>query len=180
MTLAREWVGGVFRASAATLVAPAAILLAVALSATGGGLQGLGSLGELISGPAPRADVEASVGAQNELAGGETVVLAPPVVAPAGASRVGSGVSGGGGAVGAPAPTGGPIAEVQPPSSAPGPGVPAPRVPPQPPAPRQPSVVEDLGDSAKGVTEALPGPLGPTVNGLLDQVVGTCRELSCP
>jgi len=181
MTLARAWGGQAFRASAATLVAPAAILIALAVSAGGGGLGGLGSLGQLFTGPPPPTEVVTNAGAESDLTSGETVVLAPaPAAAPATGAAI-RGTTGGGGVVRAPGPSPGPIAEIGPPPGGVTPVAPRQPLPPvRRPPPRRPGMVERIGDSAKGVTNELPGPIGPTVGSLIDQVVGACRQVSCP
>jgi hypothetical protein len=52
MGLARNWLGGILRASGATLLVPFGLVMAVAVAATvGGSPQGVGSLGQLFEGP---------------------------------------------------------------------------------------------------------------------------------
>ncbi|MEA2386705.1 MAG: hypothetical protein QOJ22_879, partial [Thermoleophilaceae bacterium] len=52
MDLVRSWLGQALRATAAAVVVPVAILLALSLSAVGGsGLGGLGALAQVVSGP---------------------------------------------------------------------------------------------------------------------------------
>lgn len=177
MELVRDWGRQTARATGAALIAPV-LLLAATIVAAGGGLGGLGSLGEITGGPsvpetglaqAPQAslaDAEivaadlSGAAATAPFAAGPGDVFAPTVP---GAS-----------------PGPGPVGRVDDPRSSPGPSPPAaepggpppsapvtPIVPPAAPAP-----VDDLIDETREIGESLPGPLGPTTGDILDSLLG--------
>jgi hypothetical protein len=188
MDLGRAWAAGALRASAATLLAPLAIVVALAVVALGGGLGGLGSLRQLVAGPpVPSAGGSpsfAAPSARGHRGGSHSLPVIPAGSAPAAA---------------APAPRtrhrGGPQAHVEPPASrvpssggSPGGGgggggnagggsSPAPPPPGEKP---QPSPARQLGDQAKQVTGQLPAPAGPAAGQIIDTVVNTADQVLPP
>lgn len=177
-------------ATGASLLAPVVLLLtAAAVAVSGGGLGGLGSLGQLTSGPElPDTGLASS---SFEDSGSAEIVGAQvgESVGPAATSLPGSGGEllagspgvGAGGLPGIP-PTDGGGAEPVPPTSAP-PAVTTPTgdtapgdddaPPTTTPAPANP--VGQVIDNTREFGEALPGPLGPVTTGILDLLLGPRR-----
>ena len=175
-----------------SLIAPVALLLAaVVVAAGGGGLGGLGSLGQISSGPTlpdtglestPRASLAEiqlpTAGLTGAAAGGT-----------GGPGPTGGSAPGGGG--GAPGPAGGPggprdgtppiigtprtqsPAPRRPPTTPPSPAPPAPV--PQSPAAAPPDPVGDVIETTRGLGESLPAPLGPTTGDIIDSLLGPGR-----
>lgn len=157
------------------------LLLAAGVVASGGGLGGIGSLGQVASGPSLpdtglAAAPETSLGAA-EIVGAELPSPAVPV-----------GPSGGGTAelaaasplrpVSPAAVEPAPVTRTEPPA---GPIVRRPETPltdtgrsPRLPAAGQPgsNPVDDIEDTTRGLTEALPAPLQPLANRLIDLLLG--------
>ena len=88
--MVRTWTGQVARAAGASLLAPIVLLLAAGVVASGGGLGGFGSLGEISSGPAlPDTGLTAAPGTALADADVRAADLAPPagVAAPPASPR---------------------------------------------------------------------------------------------
>lgn len=180
----RTWTGQVARAAGASLLAPLVLLVAAGALATGGGMGGFGSLGDISSGPSlPDTGLSATRGAALDDAKVLAVDLAPPPdVATPPASASGALASADPPASGLPATGGGaPVTSGQDlsgragqpePPSAPGTGgVAPPTIPTQPPA-GKPAPAEDLGEVTRGLGEAIREPLEPLTNAILELLRG--------
>ena len=169
------------------MVVPVAILVALSLSAIGGGLGGLGGLSQLVSGPsAPGSDVtvddgESEIGdAVTQLAATETGsggFAAPPGTAPGTQPPAGRGPGGGDAPGGLPPqggvpPPGGEDTGPVPPGGGGGGGTPT------PPEPPEPGVVEGVGQTVTDLTSDTP--VAPTVEDAVDGLVEVCGRLGCP
>ena len=186
--LVRSWLGQALRATGAAVVVPVAILVALSLSAIGGsGLGGLGSLSQIVAGPAvPGSGVTVDDG-DSEIGDAVTQLAASDTSGAAGdpGATTGPGVapgSGGGGDVpagsgpfpndgGGDTPGGGDIDGTTPPDGG-GPG------PPEPPPPQPPGVVEGVGQTVTDVTAGTP--VAPTVEDAVDGLGDVCGRLGCP
>lgn len=176
MDLVGSWIRGASAALGFSVALPAAILVAAAgVALGGGGLGGIGSIGQLVSGPrAPDAGAEAIGGA----------LSADPASLPGGPVELASaGIDGSAPGAGADVPgrdrdtdPGGRDPRDPPdrvgPDPGPGPG-PGPGNPgggggggPPPGGPAR-----QIGDTAKSVTDRLPGPLGPLAGEAIDEAV---------
>jgi hypothetical protein len=191
MDLVKSWLGQALRATGAAIVVPAAIIVALALTALGdgGGLGSLGSLSQIVSGPqAAGSDVSVDDG-EAEIADAVTQLAASdPASAVAPVAGTGPGDPNGGvnDPVGTP-PTGTdprgdgspPGDGAPPPENGPGDGgnTPPPSEPP-PPDPPDPGAVGGIGERVKDVTEGTP--VAPTVEDAVDTLVETCGRLGCP
>jgi hypothetical protein len=181
-------------ATAGAVIAPLAILAAaVALGVGGGGLGGLGSIGQAITGPEP-PDVTPVV-ARERAPADEAGRLLTRVsrrerraAAPRGAARGRSTSPVAAPSAPAPARNGGagdrrPDDPTTTPVRAPAGGAPAPAAPPAPiatPVPaRTPSVVRQVGDGVKQVTDRVPV-AGQPVGQVVDQLVETVDGLPNP
>jgi hypothetical protein len=96
MPIARRWMQDMLRVSAATLLVPGAVVAALLAASLGTGLAGLGSLGQLVGGPALPTNAGARAPAPARPAARLPVVPAAAAVAPTPAAA-GVGVHGGGG-----------------------------------------------------------------------------------
>ena len=186
--LVRSWLGQALRATGAAVVVPVAILVALSLSAIGGGgLGGLGALSQVVSGPrAPGSDVTVDDG-DSEIGDAVTQLAASTGAddfdgAPGQIPRAQQGPDPGGGDApsgslpppgGGQPPGGGDGIDPLPPGG--GGGTP---VPPAPPPPEDPGVVGGLGETVTDVTSGTP--LGPTVEDAVDGLVDVCGRLGCP
>jgi len=172
-------------------VVPVAVLVALSLTAVGGGgLGGLGSLSQIVSGPrVAGSDVTVDDG-DSEIADAVTQLAASgPGAAATPGPPTGPGSErglGGGGQPPAgegPPPNGGgedpggggDIDNPTPPGGGGGGGGPA---PPTPPPPGQPGVVRGVGETVKDVTAGTP--VAPTVEDAVDGLVELCGRLGCP
>jgi hypothetical protein len=199
--LVRDWRRQALRAAGATALVPALLLTAAVLLATGTGLGGIGSLGQVTGGPSlPAADAPAPR-EQARASRASDVALAPSAAAARTTSSSAGGASGSvrrgaagtaptgtGNRVGVPrtpvtgtpvdrgTPTVTPTTPTStPPATAPStptqtegttlPGTPQVQVPSTPANP-----VQQVVDGTKGLTQALPAPLGPTVNRIVEIV----------
>ena len=186
--LVRSWLGQALRATGAAVVVPVAILVALSLSAIGGGLGGLAGLSQIVAGPsAPGSDVtvddgESEIGdAVTQLAAAETGaggLAAPPGTAPGTQPPAGRGPGGdppGGGVPpeGGVPPPGGEDPDPVPPGGGGGGGTPT---PPEPPP--EPGVVEGVGQTVTDLTSDTP--VAPTVEDAVDGLVEVCGRLGCP
>lgn len=174
-----------------SLIAPVALLLAaVVVAAGGGGLGGLGSLGQISSGPTlPDTGLESTPRAS--LAEIQLPTAGLTGAAAGGTGGPGPGPTGGsapGGGGGAPGPAGGPGGPSEggapvigtPRAQSPAPRrppttPPPPAPPPQPPAAAPPDPVGDAIETTRGLGESLPAPLGPTTGDILDSLLGPGR-----
>lgn len=187
MGLVRAWTRQVARAAGASLIAPLVLLLAAGVVASAGGLGGIGSLGQIASGP-PLPDTGLETASSSSFEKAEIVgaevrpraleranPAAPPREALASASVPG---------------TSAPVA---------GPGAPVTTVPGStttplngdgqdtnpslrdegggrgtPPGGRRPprNLGEGLRETTQGLSNALPEPLRPVTNNLLDLLLG--------
>jgi hypothetical protein len=187
--LVRSWLGQALRATAAAVVVPVAILLALSLSAVGGsGLGGLGALAQVVSGPqVAGSDVTVDDG-DSEIADAVTQLAAGGPGTPSGPAPDGTPSPGTPGTPGGP-----PSGQLPPPSGGggdptgpgdidggrpPGDGGGGDPPPPPPPPPPGPGVIEGAGQGLKDVTSGTP--VGPTVEDAVDGLVETCARLGCP
>ena len=176
-----------FGAAGATVVAPAAIVLAaLAVGFAGGGIQGLGALGQTLTGPelplaavAGRAEIEQRQGdrgsrllAAAEQAREERAARARRPGAPAAAPTAPRKRSGGGTDRRQRRPSSG--GGKRPPAGQP---QPPPQTTPPPPEP-EPSVIRQTGDQVKRVVEPVPV-VGETGAAVVEQLVTTADEV-CP
>jgi hypothetical protein len=191
MEVLGHWRRGALGAAGATVVAPLAVILgALAVGILGGGLKGLGTLGQALDGPdlpitVAEAPTKARRKAGNErsrlLARAQTarqrrnVAPARPVADPSPRAdqptrRSPSAPAPGSGGNGTPPPAGG--SDPAAPSTPPPPATPAPSASPQP------SLVRQTGDVVKGVVQQAPV-VGDTGAGVVEDVVSTVDGL-CP
>ncbi len=190
MDLVRSWLGQALRATGAAVVVPAAILVALSLTAIGGGgLGGVGALSQIVSGPQEAGsevsvdDGDSEIGdALTQLAASGTGNLAEPqgtfpgagpAPGPGGGDVPAGGLPPSGG--GRPPGGGDGIEPIPPGGGGGGGGTPT---PPQPPAPQQPGIVEGVGQTVTDVTSGTP--LSPTVEDAVDGLVELCGRLGCP
>jgi hypothetical protein len=192
--LVKSWLGQALRATGAAIVVPAAILVALSLSAIGGGgLGGLGSLSQVVAGPRVAGSDLPTENGNTKIDHAVTqLATAGAAPTPAGSTlQRGAHAPGIGGPPGAPAPRGtapGPGG-----GGSPGGGGPPGNVGPpgggnggggggggggNPPPPEPPGIVESTGDAVKNVTAGTP--VAPTVEDAVDGLVETCRGLRCP
>ncbi len=177
------WTRQVARAAATSLIAPLALLLAAGVVASGGGLGGIGSLGQIASGPAiPDLGLDSSPA--SSLEGAEIVGAgvsepgvptspAPPTgsLASAAPTSAASPTDGG-------APPGGrrapqpPAATIRPPAP---PGEDGVRAPSAPSPPAAPNPGDDLLEATRGIGDLMPGPLGPITGDILNLLLGPPR-----
>lgn len=193
MDLVKSWLGQALRATGAAVVVPVAVLLALSLTAIGGG--GLGGLTQIVSGPEIAGsglrvdDGDREIGrAVSQLAdrsGGQSAAGGSPgTVAPGDGSGGGDTPTGGDGDApggGSPPGDGGPPGGGSPPGGGNGGGggtPPAAPPPPTPPPPEPPGTIEGVGETVTGVTEGTP--VAPTVEDAVDGLVETCRRMDCP
>lgn len=171
---------------------PVAILVALSLTAIGGGsgIGGLGALSQIVSGPTAAGSGvgggggESAIGdAVSQLAAADAEVgAAPPTSAP---TAPGEGPGSGPGDGGGPAPVGevptpgpnggGPPGGGPPPGGGGGGGDDG---GPDPPRPDPPGVVEGVGQDVKDVTGETP--LAPTVEDAVDTLIEACGRVGCP
>jgi hypothetical protein len=175
----RTWSRQVARAAGASLIAPLVLLLAAGVVASGGGLGGLDSLGQIASGPS-LPDTGLASQTRSSLAGAE--IVGADVAAPSQAARS--------------VPSREQLASATPPTSAPrvarsvapradtvagtrpdSPDAGAPPLtdgregalaPEGDPAPPASDPVGDLEETTRGLGDSLSEPLGPVTNQLLD------------
>ena len=190
MDLVKSWLAQASRATGAAIVVPAAIIVALALTAVGdgGGLGSLGSLSQIVSGPQVAGsdvsvdDGDSEIGdAVTQLAASDPASTGSPVTGTApgdtnggvndlsGAPPTGTVPGGNGTPPGDGAP---------PPQNGPGDGGNEPPSEPPPPEPPDPGVVGGVGEGVKDVTEGTP--VAPTVEDAVDTLVETCGRLGCP
>ncbi|HWH43306.1 MAG TPA: hypothetical protein VNT32_01110 [Thermoleophilaceae bacterium] len=184
MGLVRSWIRGASTALGFSVALPAAILVAAAgVAVGGGGLGSLGSIGQLVTGPrAPDAGIGAIGGA----------LAADPASLPGGLTELaGAGLGGGDAGERTDTPPGGgerdtPGRDREPrdPGDGPSPG-PGPAPGPSDPGgggggPAPAGPVRQIGDVAKSVTDQLPGPIGPLAGGAVDEVVKAGEQLLAP
>jgi hypothetical protein len=183
VSFVQEWRLQVTRALGVSIIAPVMLLAAAAVVAAGG-LSGVGSIGQIASGPElPQTAVGGP--SESDLARGEIVgadVAAAEALAGATGSAPAGGAAAGGGVqpVG-PTTPGGPVAPAVPETGvAPTPSEPAPpgggstgggngggAAPGQPSGPLDPVV-----ETGREIAGSVPGPLGPVTNDLLDTLLG--------
>ena len=193
MDLVRSWLGQALRATGAAVVVPIAVLLALSLSALGGGsgLGGLGALSQIVSGPGlAGADLSIDSG-ETEIGSAVTQLAAGGDPGPGGAAVPGPG--GGpppGGGPGDGDGDGGPGDDRDPGGSVPPPGEGGPDPAPPggggggggggetPPPPEPPGLVENVGQGVTDVTDGTP--VAPTVEDAVDTLIDTCRRAGCP
>ncbi|HEX2016807.1 MAG TPA: hypothetical protein VGN69_08940 [Solirubrobacteraceae bacterium] len=194
MAFARTWLRQSLLASGAITLIPVGVLLALALTAVGGGLGGLGSLDELVSGPT-LPTLPASIGAGRVTAGPQVRLPAIPAAAPSvapGSRGLLASTGSGPGRPGTRSPGPRP-AERRIPSAPgrPGPGRPAPGARPGPSSPASPGSggggsagtptgaagpVRQAGAAAQQAAQGLPAPAGQTAS----DAVGTVVDLVAP
>ena len=192
MPFARRWMRDMVGASAATLLVPGGIVAALIAAALGSGLGGLGSIGQLVGGPALPATVQTAAPAKAHHVARLPVVpvpsgaaIAPARLAPAatvvhrsaGAGHGGGGATGGGqgGRLGAARPSSGhanapaaasghgPAASTSPASSGQG-------TSPNRPAP-SPGPVHQLAAPVEKTVASAPAPAGPAAADAVGSVV---------
>jgi hypothetical protein len=181
MTLAQAWLRQAIGAAGASLLVPAAIFIAAAALAAGGGLGGLSSLGQIASGPTLPTPTETPAG--SELA--EADIVGADLAAVSGATGASTAAGGTatppGSAIAAP--VRGLLAPLRTPTPNVGGGSPSEPAPTgelvTPPvgggmAPAEPPTqgpVAELIDTTQGVGEELVGPLAPITDPILDLVL---------
>jgi hypothetical protein len=188
--LVRSWLGQALRATGAAVVVPVAVLVALSLTAVGGGgLGGLGALSQIVSGPrVAGSDVIVDDG-DSEIADAVTQLAASgPGAAgtpgPPTGPGSGRGLGGGGqppagegplpnGGGEDPGGGGGDIDDPTPPGGGGGGGG-----GPAPPTPGPPGLVDGVGETVKDVTAGTP--VAPTVEDAVDGLVELCGRLGCP
>lgn len=186
MDLVSHWRRQAARATGITLIAPVALLLAAAIVASGGGLGGLGSLGQIAGGP-ELPSTGLSPGPAGSVADAEIVSAGLATGTAPGTTAAGTAgtVDGGAAPVTGDSPGSGPGVDLVPGAGTPRPPIrppaggqapPAaapPAVPPAaPPASPAPDPVADVVDTTRGLGESLPAPLGPTTGEILDSLPG--------
>ena len=185
--MVRTWTSQVARAAGASLLAPLVLLLVAGAVASGGGMGGFGSLGEISSGPSlPDTGLTATPGealADAQIVGAD---LTPP-------PDVGAPAASASGAIASATPPGaGPAASgrtakpggqelsgqtlgPQVPSN-PGSGpVPPPTIPAEPPA-SAPGSAQGLEEVTRGLGDAMRAPLEPLTNAILELLRGPPRR----
>lgn len=185
--MVRTWTGQVARAAGASLLAPLVLLLAAGAVASGGGMGGFGSLGEISSGPSlPNIGLSATPGAA--LADADIVaadlappgdVAAPPAPPTGDVASADSPVSGRPGGRRAPAGFRREVSgrTLQPQArSAPGAGEAPPLTIPTAPPVRTPAPVQDLGEVTRDLGEAMRAPFEPLTNAILELLRGPPRR----
>lgn len=186
--LVRTWTRQVARAAGASLIAPLVLMLAAAVVASAGGLGGIGSLGQVTSGP-PLPDTGLDTASRSSLEGVEIVgaeapesVETPPPAPPSGALASASTASGAVPAATRAQPAAAPATETVPPPTKP-PTTTTPSLtdsrgfsPDTPPGgSRRPpggNPIARLEEVTRGLGDALPAPLGPITNNLIDLLLG--------
>jgi hypothetical protein len=187
MDLLRHWRRGTFGVAAGALVAPVAILLAaLAVGIGGGGLAGLGSLSQALTGPdlpgvEPVAQRRPARDSGRLLARVNRRAAAQARAAASGGGAAGAGATTGAGGTtdqteGVVDPGGGTTPGGAPPPAA---TAPPPATPPPAPTPTPESPVRQVGDTVTTVTDQVPV-VGPTTSGVVDQVVDTVDALIPP
>jgi hypothetical protein len=184
------WRRRAFGAAGATVIAPAAVILAaLAVGVGGGGLKGIGSLGQALTGPElPVAAASEATQSERERRAdaGSKLLSAAEDARERRERRLADTTPGG---TGDPTTGGTPR---QPGRSNPGAGTgggsepqprpqpdPGPRPQPEPtPPPQQPSVVRETGDEVKKVVEPVPV-VGETGAAVVEELVTTADEV-CP
>lgn len=203
MDLVKSWLGQALRATGAAIVVPLAVLVALSVSALGGGgVGGLGGLSQILSGPEVAGSAARGGDGESEIgrAVGQLADRSPADADIPGAGSVpgtGGGADGGGGgddtgggggdAPGGRAPPGG----GNPPGGDPPPdddgdggggnggGGGGGSAPPEGPPPREPpGLVEGVGETVTGVAEGTP--VAPTVEDAVDGLMEACGRLNCP
>ena len=185
MELLRHWRRGTFGVAAGALVVPGAILLAaLAVGIGGGGLAGLGSLGQALNGPAaprqaafaqprPSRDAGRLLARVNRRAAAQTRAAAATGSAP-GAGGTATTTPGGRARQGGFSPGSGST----PPATPPPPTAPTPP-PVSTPAPTATSVVRAVGKTVTSITDNVPV-VGPTTSHVVDDVVDTVDSILPP
>ena len=166
---------------ASSLLAPLVLLVAAAVVASGGGLGGLGALGQVAGGPAlpdlARADPppRTDLCRRRHRGRGHLRADRPPARRRARArpGPLASGPQAAAAEVAAPRPAPDPVdvSPLPPAGSARSPRPPRrrrPRRPRRASSRRRPIPVDDVIENTRGVGESLPGPLGPTTGDILD------------
>lgn len=186
MDLERSWRRKIFQAAGAGIVAPVAIVgAAVAVGIGGGGLRGLGSLGQTLTGPdVPTAErVDTAAPASSDL-----LARAHRPTASRSSSRGSSPASSGAGTTpgSARTPSGNNRTPARRPAtttrpggtgSSPGPQTtPAPQPAPPPQPTPTPSTLRQVGDQIKEVTDPIPVAGGPAGE-VIDTIVTTADDI---
>ena len=185
--MVRTWTSQVLRAAGASLLAPLVLLLAAGALASGGGMGGFGSLGEISSGPSlPDTGLSAAPGAALDDAQIVGADLPPPadVAVPPASPRgaIASATRPGGGPAVADGRSRGPGRQelsgrtLGPQGPASRPDNAAPPTIPNAPPPGAPGPVEDLGEVTRGLGEAMRVPLEPLTNAILELLRGPPRR----
>jgi hypothetical protein len=178
--LVRTWARWISGALGASLLVPGAVMVVAAgIALGGGGIGGLGTLGQLVEGPREPLGAVAPAGADT-LAADPAALIATTAEATGGEGTRGGTDDGGGtggGENGGGTPGGGGGGENGEPddggdnTTPPGGGGET-GTTPQPPADTdQPSALDELGDSTDPLTEQLPAPVGALSGDAIDQVV---------
>jgi hypothetical protein len=183
VALTSAWLRQAFGAVGTSLLAPIVVLAAAGAVAIGG-LGGLGSLGQVAGGPeVPDLGVPADAGPAAE----EVELAAVDAVGALPAAGTGAGGAGAGAAAG-PAPGTRPGGGAPPGDTPLGPTPPTPGAPPGggggspggtgpgtgpgAPPPTSPSPNQQITDTVRGIGEAVPDPLAPVTDEVLDTVLG--------
>jgi hypothetical protein len=180
MSLSRAWMQQLYRASGTALLVPGAMIAALVVLALAGGFTGVGSLGQVLSGPAPSATAARFAQSQS----GSRASARLPALFAAGASAVTLLASTGSGATG---------------SGTTGPGVGAPNAPSRSPvgghginpgagaqAPSthhhgpRPTLVDSVVGAATAVTSQVPSPAGPLASQALQAVAQAVDQILPP
>jgi hypothetical protein len=183
MDLLRHWRRGTFGMAAGALVVPGAILLAaLAVGIGGGGIAGLGALGQALNGPdlpdaAPAAqersrDSGRLLARVNRRAAAQAQAAAPVRRATGGGPVATTGQPAPRGRF---TPSGGEVPGGATPPAATAP----PTVAPPAPTPTPESAVRQVGDTVTTVTDQVPV-VGPTTSQVVDTVVDTVDSIIPP
>lgn len=187
MDLVRSWLGQALRATGAAIVVPAAILVALSVAAFGGGgLGGVGSLSQVVSGPRIPGSAVAGDDGASEITDAVSELASSDPAGGAGSST--GDASTGGAGPNAPADRNGrkqprdrrgdPNGPDRGPDGPRPPGPAEPPPPPTPPPPAQPRLVDRIGQDVKDAGSRTP--LAPTIEDAVDGLLDTCVLIGCP
>jgi hypothetical protein len=187
MPIARRWLRDSLRASAVTLLVPGAVLAALLAAALGSGFGGLGSLGQLVGGPALPVGTRVAAPTRPHAA---RLPVVPVTATPAAAPRPASAPAGAVGRATTPA-VGAPVAGARPRRPRPAPvRTPASVGAPTPassgagasapssgsPGPAQPGTLHRAVAPVQSAVASAPAPVGPAAS----DAVGTVVDLVEP
>lgn len=176
MFLVRAWRRELLGGLAAALIAPAALVGALAVLAVAGGFAGLGALGQVFAGPSLSAAVPGEAPGTHARRPVTSTVLLALAASGHGSSRPAGAVAPKPGAPAARAPQARPAPGVGSGRGArPGTGSPPPARRPSPAAPAHPTLTDQLVGTGASASSQLPGPAGPPTTQAL-QAAGSTAD----